>query len=94
MDDGKDDDIASLWAAMVRPASSVAERRKTEARGMPGRKRAAGRVLKTAQLNIKITPTLKRQLSGVAKVRGVSVAELVETAFNHYRGNGGQHGVD
>jgi len=85
MDDGSDDDIASLWAAIVRPASSVAERKRKEARGMPGRKRI-GRETKSAQLNIKITPTLKRRFSCVAKAEGVSISELVEAAFNSYRG--------
>ncbi len=81
------DKLNELWASHRALVGTVASRKKREARGMPGR-RPSGRETKTAQLNIKITPTFKRRLEGFAKGRSMSIAEYIEMVVNTQEGMG------
>jgi predicted HicB family RNase H-like nuclease len=81
-DDGED--LTALWAEMARPAAGHVEtRRQREARSMsPSTRRTARRSeTKTVQLNIRITPSLKKRLVALASARGVPVVEVIESAI-------------
>lgn len=91
MPDDIGDQVASLWEQLKaeRAASrDIAERRKREARAMsPATRRGARRAeTKSAQINIRVTPSLKKHIGAMADARGVTVVELIETAIRQLEG--------
>jgi predicted HicB family RNase H-like nuclease len=71
-----------------RESGHVELRRQREAKSIsPTTARRARRAeTKTAQINVRVTPSFKKRLGALAASRGVSIVELIETAIEQIGG--------
>jgi hypothetical protein len=82
---------ANLWAdaAMSEPAALTARRAREKAPPARSARRAisGGAEIKSVQLNVKITPTLRGHIQGMAEAERCSIPDLIERAMTAYMGN-------
>ena len=88
-----DDEISEAFRLMFeqthrKSSAHIESRRQREARAIsPATARRGRRAeTKTAQINVRVTPSFKKRLGALAASRGVSIVELIETAIEQIGG--------
>lgn len=84
------DDLAVIWGQRIRAQQSVDERRKREARPMTTRtrRRAYMGEPKTAQLNFKVTASLRARIEALAIDKRCALVDVLEMAIDALEGTG------
>ena len=85
------EDIAEMWLRRFeRSPDRVEKRRQREARTISPVTARTGRrsETKTAQINVRVTPSFRKRLASLAVSRGVTIVELIEAAIDQLEGAG------